>query len=244
MFCSNPRVEVGGSPLILEYFVAQHHECLMGISAVLLLLLTLQILCTVAGESRQDYGTGHFLALVLVLQASSAALTSEGNTFQIAGESMQKSHLMKFVTGELQTIVPVMGQCAEQSERDALMARMEAIVDSDFVQNVEKENSSSKRMIEASIARSHLKKVGITAGRPLKRARKWMGQAAEKETKKLERLLREVLSWIMRDPDASIIGAQLRGKTDEQKLRMVKHCVGGKRVNTLATRMSPFRSFI
>jgi hypothetical protein len=216
----------------------------MGNRGVLILLLSLQILWTSVGDCHQDCGTGQLVAVVLALHilwteagdshqdfgtglALALATSTQCETYRIAGEVVQKSHSMK---------------CAEQSERGALMARMETTVDSDLVQEAEMENSSSKKLLEASSASMHLEKVGNTAGGPLKCSRKSMGQAAEKENK-LDRLLQEVLSLIMRNPDASIIGVKLRGKTDEQKLRMVKNCVGG-RIHTLAPRMSPIRSFI
>ena len=149
-------------------------------------------------------------------------------------------NFMNFVLGKQKSPHALM----HNQQQAAVMARAmsASIVDSEAgILLIEQEaRDARKRPLQLSQAEadSHLKHAGIAK----KRQRL---NATPNEEKRRLKLTMEFLSLTLRDPASSLTGRQLEQCVDaEDRLLVVTHCLGMKKTNTMATRMSPIRVYL
>jgi hypothetical protein len=153
-------------------------------------------------------------------------------------DMFQHNRLLQFLLGKRQTPHSLMHEQLSSSSRQS--AVNQSVLDSEAMMAAgPTEEERDKRSLDNQEADAHLKRLGI-----MERKKRRCLSSVQDDSKRRASLVKEVLALTLREPESSLAGRQMKDcDSSEERLNVVKHCLGDKKTNTISSRISSIRSY-
>ena len=203
----------------------------------------LLVLCIGCGAAKSESTKGCYNTKVEARSWDTASkVKKEGallQHFKWQCKMFQHNRLVQFLLGKRQTPP---GSTHEQTPGSSSQGAVDqAVLDSEVMMAADPaEEEENKRSLNGHEVDAHLQRLGIME----KEERSFLSSVQD-DSKKRDSLVKEVLALILREPESSLAGRQTKGcGSSEEKLDVVKRCLGDTRTNYIGFRLAAIRSYL